>query len=181
MRCCFMFASQFIGWAATLVLMVSRSCKHKQKRRRIKPKRCRFVACSGAAFVAPETMTVRLWSCFQRGEETLILLWHALASSFIILLYLVFLLFVNLNAWSYAMISLASNQSASSFSDVIKRRKVTLCLAMKVWEGEGSESQRLFSLCSQYSASFSCNSYSSCLLQFVWILTLWDDLFFFFF
>lgn len=166
MRCCFMFASQFIGWAATL-LMVSRSCKHKQKRRRIKPKRCRFVACEkGAAVVAPETA--------RRSDSGLVS--KGVKSFGIILYYLVFLLFVNLNAWSYAMILLASNQSASSFSDVIKRRKVTLCLAMKVWEGEGSESQRLFSLCSQYSVSFSCNSYSSCLLQSVWILTLWEDL-----
>lgn len=88
---------------------------------------------------------------FPKGWRDLDLYYHSFG---IILYYLVFLLFVNLNAWSYAMISLASNQSASSFSDVIKRRKVTLCLAMKVWEGEGSESQRLFSLCSQYSASF---------------------------
>ena len=168
MRCCFMFASQFIGWAATLVLMVSRSCKHKQKRRRIKPKRCRFVACSGAAFVAPETMTVRLWSCFQRGEETLICIITALASSFIILFSCCLWIWMPGPMQWYHWRQI--NRHLPS---------VTLCLAMKVWEGEGSESQRLFSLCSQYSASFiffQLQFLLPCLLQFVWILTLWDDL-----
>ena len=72
-----------------------------------------------------------LWHQRRQDGKTLVLFpkgWRdldlALACFGIILHYLVFLLFVNLNAWSYAMISLASNQSASSFSDVIKRRKV---------------------------------------------------------
>ena len=113
-------------------LVVSRSCKHRQKRKRIKPKRCRFGDCQpalvGCAVVAPKTMTVRLWSCFQTVKRP----WSCFG---IIPYYLVFLLFVNLIAWSYPMISLASSQSASSFSDAIKPRETALCLGMKVWEG----------------------------------------------